>query len=37
MTLGQNNDSDEREEKAWKEFKGKFRRQYKDAKEEGNR
>jgi hypothetical protein len=38
-TLGQNNDPKEKvkEEKAWKEFKGKFNRQYKNAREEAHR
>jgi hypothetical protein len=40
MTLGQGNNAEEEEEndeKAWKEFKGKFNRQYKSAREEAQR
>jgi hypothetical protein len=39
MTLGQGNNADEEEndEKAWKEFKGKFNRQYKSAREKAQK
>jgi hypothetical protein len=36
--LGQgNSDEKEKEEKAWKEFKGKFNKKYKDGREEAQR